>query len=100
MTPWTIACQASLSMGCPRQEYWSGLLFPSPEDLPDPGAELGSPALQVVSLSTKPPIKLSSCSTLDYLMELFLLAHVPHHRYSFRAPVAVATLIFTVGNEA
>ena len=100
MTPWTIACQAPLSMGCPRQEYWSGLLFPSPEDLPDPGAELGSPALQVVSLSTKPPIKLSSCSTLDYLMELFLLAHVPHHRYSFRAPVAVATLIFTVGNEA
>ena len=38
VTPWTIACQA-LSMGFPRQEYWSGLLFTSPEDLPDPGTK-------------------------------------------------------------
>ena len=45
-TPGTIACQAPLSMGFPRQEYWSGLPFPSPEDLPDPGIESGSPALQ------------------------------------------------------
>ena len=37
-------------MGFPRQEYWSGLPFPSPGDLPDPGIELGSPALQVDSL--------------------------------------------------
>ena len=36
-TPWTVAYQASLSMGFSRQEYWSGLPFPSPEDLPDPG---------------------------------------------------------------
>ena len=72
MTPWTIAHQAPLSKGFPRQEYWSGLLFPSPENLPDPGTELGSPALQVVSLPTKPPRKPSSCSTLDYLMELFI----------------------------
>ena len=35
-TPWTIAHQASLSLGFPREEYWSGLLFPSPGDLPDP----------------------------------------------------------------
>ena len=34
-TPWTVACQDSLSMGFPRQEYWTGLPFPSPEDLPD-----------------------------------------------------------------
>ena len=45
-TPWTVACQAPLSMGFPRQEYWSGLLFPSPGDLPDPGIEPRSPALQ------------------------------------------------------
>ena len=44
-TPWTIACQAPLSMGFPRQEYWSGLSFPAPGDLLDPGIELGSPAL-------------------------------------------------------
>ena len=44
-TPWTVAYQASLSMGFSRQEYWSGLPFPSPLDLPDPGIEPGSPAL-------------------------------------------------------
>ena len=46
-TPWTVARQAPLSMGVSRQEYWSGLPFPSPGDLPDPGIEPGSPALQV-----------------------------------------------------
>ena len=39
VTPWTIACQAPLSIGFSRQEYWSELPFPSPEDLPDPGIE-------------------------------------------------------------
>ena len=46
---WTIACQASLSMGFLRQESWSGLPFPSPENLPYPGIETVSPALQAVS---------------------------------------------------
>ena len=48
MTPWTVGCQAPLSMGFSRQEYWSRLSFPSPEHLPDPGIEpvsLTSPAL-------------------------------------------------------
>ena len=49
-TPWTVACQAPLSMGFSRQEYWSGLPFPSPGDLPDPGIEPGTPALQADSL--------------------------------------------------
>ena len=44
-TPWCIARQAPLSLGFPKQEYWSGLPFPSPGDLPDPGIELASPAL-------------------------------------------------------
>ena len=44
-TPWTVAYQVPPSMGFSRQEYWSGLPFPSPGDLPDPGIELGSPAL-------------------------------------------------------
>ena len=44
-TPWTEACQASLSMGFSRQEYWSGLPFPPPGGLPNPGMEPASPAL-------------------------------------------------------
>ena len=44
-TPWTVAYQALPSMGFSRQEYWSGLPFPSPGDLPDPGIEPGSPTL-------------------------------------------------------
>ena len=51
--PWTVACQAHLSMGFSRQEYWNGLLFPSPGDLPHPGIEPGSPALQAVDLPTE-----------------------------------------------
>ena len=46
MTPWTVAHQAPPSMEFSKQEYWSGLLFPSPGDLPDPGTKLRSPALQ------------------------------------------------------
>ena len=52
MIPWTVACQAPLSMGFSRQEYWSGLPFPSPGDLPDPGIEPRSPALQADDLPT------------------------------------------------
>ena len=57
-TPWSIACQALLSMGFPRQEYWNGLPFPSPRDLPDPGIEPMSPTLQADSLPPEPPGKL------------------------------------------
>ena len=56
-TPWTVAHQALFSMGFPRQEYWSELLFPSPGDLPDPGIKLGSPMLQGYSLPSEPPGK-------------------------------------------
>ena len=52
-TPRTVACQAPLSMGFTRQEYWSGFPFPSPGDLPDPGIEPRSPALQADSLPTE-----------------------------------------------
>ena len=48
-TPRTVACQAPLCMGFPRQEYWSGLPFSSPGDLPNPGIELESPALEADS---------------------------------------------------
>ena len=53
VTPWTAACQAPPSMGFSRQEYQSGLPFPSPGDLPDPGVIPGSPAVQADSLPTE-----------------------------------------------
>ena len=52
-TPWTVARQVPLSMGFSRQEFWSGLPFPSPRDLPDPRIKPGSPALQADSLPTE-----------------------------------------------
>ena len=52
-TPWTLVCQAPLSMGFSRQEQWSGLPFPSPGDLPDPEIESGSSAVQADSLPTE-----------------------------------------------
>ena len=55
--PWTVAYQASPSMGFSRQEYQSGLPFPSPGDLPDPGIIPGSPALQADALPSDPPGK-------------------------------------------
>ena len=57
-TPWNVAHQAPLSLECSRQEYYSGLPFPSPGDLPEPGIKLMSPAMQVDSLLTEPPGKL------------------------------------------
>ena len=56
-TPWTIANQAYTSIGFSRQGYWSGLPFPSPGDLPDPGVEPGSPALEADALTSEPPGK-------------------------------------------
>ena len=53
-TPWTIAHQAPLSMEFSRQEYWSGLPFPSPGDLPNPRIKPGSPALQADALLSEP----------------------------------------------
>ena len=54
-TPWTVAYQAPPSIKFSRQEFWSGLPFPFPGDLPDPGLEPGSPALQADALPSEPP---------------------------------------------
>ena len=56
-TLWTVSYQASLSMGFSKQEYWSGLPFPSPGDLPDPGIEPESPTLEADALPSEPPGK-------------------------------------------
>ena len=57
--PWTVTCQAPLFMGFARQEYWSGVPFLSPGDLPDPGIKPGSPAL-AGSFSTTEPAGVNS----------------------------------------
>ena len=75
VTPWTAAYQAPLSVGLSRQENWSGLSFPSPGDLPDPGIEPRSPALQADALHSDPPGKpiLDSPALNNNLTMLWLL---------------------------
>ena len=83
--PWTVVGQAPLSMGFSRQEYWSGLPFPSPRNLPDPGIEPESPELHADSVPSEPPgkhrqqciyanVTLSTHSTpLPALVSMFVL---------------------------
>ena len=65
-TPWTVAFQAPLSMEFSKQEYWSGLPFPFPENLPDPGIEPRSPAFQADAFPSEPPGKL--CRRRNYIV--------------------------------
>ena len=65
-TLWTVAYQAPLSTGFSRQEYWSGLPFPSPGGLPDPGIEPGSPALEADPFTSEPPGKRVEGVTTPY----------------------------------
>ena len=64
MIPWTVACQAPLSMAFSRQEYWGGLPFPSPGDLPDPGIKPRSPALQADALPSDKRPKIPDLSNV------------------------------------
>ena len=73
-TPWTVVFQAPLSMAFSRQYYWGGLPFPFPGDLPNPGIEPGSPALQTHALPSEPPGK---------SLVLIILVH-KHFYWSFR----------------
>ena len=78
-TPWTVTHQAPLSMGFSRQEYWSGLPFPSPGDLPDPGFEPGSPALLEDAIPSEPP----------YPLFCRFFSHIGHYRVLSRVPCAI-----------
>ena len=80
--PWTVAYQAPPSMGFSRQEYWSGLPFPSPGDLSDPGIESRSPAFQADALTSEPPGKLT-------LPTFYLGIYSPH------PPIHILRAIFT-----
>ena len=72
VTPWTVAHQPPLSTGFPRQEYWSGLPFPSPGNLSDPGIEPTSPVLAGGFFTTEP----SGKSSLSTLMESWIFTYV------------------------
>ena len=74
VTPWTVAYQAPPSMGFSRQEYWSGLPFPSPGDLPKPGIEPVSSALQTDTLPSEPPGK--PCTSLVMLITVMFGSHI------------------------
>ena len=67
VTPWTVVCQVSPSMGFSRQEYWNGLPFPSPGDLPDPGIKPGSPTLEADALTSEPTQLPVFCSFFNIL---------------------------------
>ena len=75
VTPWTIACQASLSMGFSRQEYWSGLPWLPPGDLLNSGIKPRSPTLQADSSLAEPPGKLKNTGvgSLSVLQGIFLI---------------------------
>ena len=79
--PWTVACQAPLCMEFSRQEYWSGLPYPSSRDLPDPG----SPALQADSLPSKPLGKPNGClAGYENIRKGTTLSSLPsHHPHSY-----------------
>ena len=80
VTPWTAAHQAPPSTGFSRQEYWSGLPFPSPGDLPDLGIEPRSPTLQADALTAEPPGKLSIYYTI-------FTSNYENSRYSTPLPI-------------
>ena len=75
------------SMGFSKQEYWSGLPFPSPGDLPDPGIKPGSPALQAHSLPSEPPGK------PDYMIQ------TSNHRTALRILYYIYTALFKMDNQ-
>ena len=96
-TPWTVASQAPPSMGFSRQECWSGLPFPSPGDLPDPGIEPESPALQADALPSEPPgkpvaINKSSTKFKPFTNFSFQIISFLHHSVLFN-PLS-STLLF------
>ena len=84
-TPWTLAWQTPLSMGFSRQEYWSGLPFPSPGDLPNPGIEPRSPALEADALTSEPPGK--PRISIDAWIYLWAFCFVPLIYISVFVPV-------------
>ena len=98
VTPWTVVPQAPLSMGFSRQEYWSGLPCPSPEDLPNPGMEsasLMSPAWQAGSLPLAPPGSQGPTSVKSAMQgPVLLVCSLLRCRHTPRKPPLLPSLSF------
>ena len=100
MTPWTIAYQAPQSMEFSRQEYCSGLPFPSPGDRPNPGIEPGSPAFQADALPPEPPGKPCSIPRAAECLgsqDTWLLGHQLHGLGQITSPLWAS--VFTPGQS-
>ena len=94
--PWTVDCQVPLAMGFSRQEYWSGLPFPSLGNLPDPGVKPGSPALQADSLSSETPRKPWTHVSSQHPLLWDWMAHKMVGSWNSRELGTLKTLILTV----
>ena len=94
VTPWTVARQIPLSMGFSSQGYWSGLLFPSPGDLPDPRIEARSPSLQADSSLSEPPGSLSFTISLSSLKLISLASVMPSNHPVLCHPLLLLPSIF------
>ena len=95
MTPWTVAYQATLSMEFSRQEYWSGLPFPTPGNFPNPGIEPGSPATQADSLLSEPPGKpLVNIRMHIYVLFSFLFSWNKYTQVELLDPMLALFLVF------
>ena len=94
MIPWTAAHQTPLSMEFSRQEYWNGLTFLSPGDLPDPGIERGSPALQADSILSEPPnpLKILKSESLHKLLcQSWAIVSI-QHKFPPRPPPSASSI--------
>ena len=92
-TPWTVAYQAPPSMGFSRQEYWSGLPFPSPGDLPDPGIKPGSPALEADALTSETPGKPHQLYSINYI-GIQLILPLVFHEWENEKPLKITKSVF------
>ena len=106
VTPWTVACQGPLSMGFSRQEYWSGLPFPPPRNLPDPGIKplsFASPALAGKFFTTEPPgkpcvnvIETNSFSFVFFFTHMYISKIILFH-YGLSQDIQYSSLCYTLG---
>ena len=92
-TPWTVGHQAPLSLGFCRQESWSGLPFPSPGTLPNPGTETGSPTSQAKSLLCEPPGKPWLCVTSFSLVVILEIDSIIYEAVPPNPPPLQVTLL-------
>ena len=90
-TAWTVAYQAPLSMGLSRQGYWSGLPFPSPRNLPNPGIEPRPPALQADALPSEPSGKFYSMYSVQFSHLVMSNSLQPHELQHARPPCPLPT---------